>query len=231
MVLVEFDPEGQWFPLSRTISARWLQNGSRVIYGAMSRPREEIIAALERLGVNAGECERAGRLRIDDYHAATLSLDKGGTEIQTVDDTYLRLWSARIADMSVGQLRSLKGQLPPLSKWSDDQSDVLALADSFSPYLRFNDEKAFLEWMETRNLPLNRKLGRVILDGISRRIHSESFYARLEGAFDGLVEVRALEREDEIRNMLRIRNLRGQPHDARWHEIKLDSKGEATLVS
>jgi hypothetical protein len=197
----------------------------------MARPREEVIAALERLGVNARECEGAGRLRVDDYHTATLNLEKGTTEDQIVNDAYVQAGSIRISDWSLGQLRSLKGQRPDPSKWLDDQSDVLAFGDSFSPFLRFNDEKVFLEWMETRNLPLNRKLGRIVLDGISRRIHSESFYARLEAAFDAVLEVRVLERDDEIRNMLRIRNLRGQPADARWHEIKLHSNGEATLLS
>ena len=229
MVLVEFDPEGQWFPLSRTISAGALHNGWRVLYGATARPREEAFAALERLGVDVAECERAGRLRVDDYHTATQSLDKGDVEDQVVDDAYVRMGSPRIAAFSVSQLKSLKGQLPVLSKWSGDQSDVLALADSLSPFLRFNDEKAFLEWIETRNLPLNRKVGRVLVDGISRRIHSDFFYARLEAAFDAVVEVRVIDRGEEVKNLLRVRAVKGLPHDSRWHEIDVKPNGEANL--
>ena len=88
----------------------------------------------------------------------------------------------------------------------------------------------FLEWMETRDLQLNRNLGRILIIGMCRGVHSEYFYKSLEGMFDGLVEVRALERGDEIKNALRVRNLKGQPHDSRWHEISLDSNGEARLV-
>jgi KaiC/GvpD/RAD55 family RecA-like ATPase len=112
-----------------------------------------------------------------------------------------------------------------------DQAGVLAFTDSFSPLLRFNEEKVFLEWMETRDLQLNRNLGRIIITGMSRGIHSEPFYRSLEGMFDGVVEVRTLERDDEIKNMLRIRSLKGQPHDSRWHGISVDSKGEASLVT
>ncbi|HUO42430.1 MAG TPA: hypothetical protein VMU35_05590 [Methylomirabilota bacterium] len=123
-------------------------------------------------------------------------------------------------------MRDLSGA----GKWGNDQSGVLALCDSFSPFLRFNEEKVFLEWMETRNLPLHRKLGRTPIFAVSREVHSEPFYRSLEGMLDGLVEVRTLEHDDEIKNMLRIRNLKSQPHDSHWHEIRVSSTGEASLL-
>ena len=75
------------------------------------------------------------------------------------------------------------------------------------------------------------KLGRLPIMAFSRGLHSESFYKSLEGMFDGLIEVRVVEQDNEIKNTLRIRNLKGQPHDSRWHEIQIKSNGEATLVS
>jgi KaiC/GvpD/RAD55 family RecA-like ATPase len=230
MVLVEFDPEGQWFAVSRTMAALGLKKGLRVVYGATARSREEVIASLVNLGVDVNVNEKAGLLRVDDHHTSTLSLDKDNPSFVAVEDRYLRVGSPKVADWSIDQLRSIRGATH-LSKWGFDQSDVLAIVDSFSPLLRFNEERAFLEWIESRNLALNRKLGRINIIGISKRVHSEPFYARLEGAHDGLIEVRALERNDEIKNMLRIRNLKGQPHDTRWHEIKVDSRGEAKLAT
>jgi len=233
-LLVEFDPEGQWFAVSRTIVALAVKNGLRVAYGATARSREDTIASLTKLGINVDTAERTGLLRIDDQYTSTLKLDKDNPDSVPVDDKYFRVGSPKIADWSIDQLKSLKGapgahsQL--LSKWRE-QSGALAMIDSFSPYLRFNEEKVFLEWMETRNLPLHRKVGRLPILAFSRGVHSEHFYRSLEGMFDGLIEVRVLEHDDESKNMLRIKSLKSQPHDSRWHEIHLKSNGEATLAS
>lgn len=231
-LLVEFDPEGQWFALSRTIAALAAKNGIRVQYGATARSRKDAIASLTTMGVDVDAAETAGLLRVDDYHSSTLSLDKDNPGTVAIDDRYTRVGSPKIADWSIDQLKGIKGQVQPLqlSKWGYNQTGVLSITDSFSPFLRFNDEKVFLEWMETRDLQLNRNLGRVIITGMSRGVHSESFYKSLEGMFDGVVEVRTLERDDEIKNVLRIRNLKGQPHDSHSHEISVDSEGKASLV-
>jgi KaiC/GvpD/RAD55 family RecA-like ATPase len=231
LVLVEFDPEGQWFAVSRSLAALSLKKGLRAVYFATARPREEVIASLAKLGVDVNEVEKAGLLRIDDAHTSTLSVDKDNPGFVAVEDSYLRVGSPKIADLSIVVGRDLRGSAADLSKWGSDQSDVVSIVDSWSPLLRFNEERTFLEFLETRSLPLQRKLGRIEIDGMANRVHSEPFYARLEGTYDGLIEVRALERNEEIKNMLRIRNLKGQPHDARWHEIKIDSRGEASLVT
>jgi KaiC/GvpD/RAD55 family RecA-like ATPase len=228
---VEYDPEGQWFAVSRTMAALRVKNGFRVLYGATARSRKEVIASLSKLGVDVNRAETAGLLRIDDHYSSTLGQDKDNPGFVAIDDKYMRIGSPKIADWSIEQLRMIKGQAQRLSKWGSDQSDVLAVTDSFSPFLRFNEEKAFLEWIETRDLQLNRNLGRIIIIGMSRGVHSEPFYKSLEGIFDGIIEVRALERNDEIKNVLRIRNLKGQPHDSGWHRISVDSKGEASLIT
>jgi len=64
-----------------------------------------------------------------------------------------------------------------------------------------------------------------------RDIHSESFYKRLESDGDGLIDLRVMERDEEAKNSLRVRSLKGQPHDARWRDIQIKRNGEATLVS
>ena len=233
MILVEFDPEGQWLAVSRTIAGMRVKQKQRVVYAAVVRPREDVIVSLTRMGVDSESAEQSGLLRVDDYYSAALS---GGSKehpgIRMIDDRFARAGSLRVADLSIDWSKMIRGETnaPRLSKWSDDQFDVLSLVDSFSPLLRFNDEKTFLEWMESRNLPLNRRAGRVNVVGMARKMHTESLYARLEDAFDGLVEVRALEHGDEIKNKLRIRNLKGKPHDAHWHGIEIKATGEAVLT-
>jgi archaellum biogenesis ATPase FlaH len=232
MLLVEFDPETQWYAVNTTIAAEWLQNHLRILYNTSTRPREEVVKALEKLGIEVQFAEESGMLRVDDMYSVTMGLEKEILIAQPIDDRYVKWGSLKIADLSLDDLRGLREGGTRLSKWGQsDQSNVLAIWDSLSPLLRFNDERAVLEFMETRELPLNRKLGRVAIGGVLRRLHSESFYTRLENAFDGIIELRVMERDDEIKNLLRIKSLKGQPHDARWHEVRIDSRGEASIVT
>jgi len=229
-LLVEFDPEGQWFAVSRTIAATAVKNGLRVVYGAHARSREDTITAFTKLGIDVDATEKGGLLRIDDSYTSTMKLDRDNPGIVAVDDKYYRHGSLKIADWSIDQLKSIKGAPQSLSKWGHDQSGAIAIGDTLTPFLRFNEEKVFLEWMETRDLPLQRKFGRLSIFAFSRGVHSEPFYRSLECMFDGLIEVRVVEHDNEVKNMLRIRNLKGQPHDSHWHEIRVSSTGEASLL-
>ena len=233
MLLVEFDPETQWYSVSTTIVAHWLQNHLRSLYNASARPREDVLRALTKLGVDVRLAEESGLLRVDDMYSATLGLDKASSFAEVIDDRYVKYGSLKIADMSLDNLQFLRDGRTRLGSagWQSDQSNVLAIWDSLSPMLRFNEERAVLEYIETRELPLDRKFGRIAIGGVLRRLHSESFCTRLENAFDGIIELKAIERDDEIKNLLRIKSLKGQPHDTRWHEVKIDSKGEASLVT
>ncbi len=228
--LVEYDPESQWLAVAVTAAALYVQAGSRVSYSVMLRPRDAAIADLERLGVDVSACEEAGLLRVDDWYQATLGREHETMTTEAVDDKYTRTGSLKIADLSVDFLKRLKGKTE-LTKWSSQQHGVLTIAESFSSLLRFNDEKVFLEWMEGRNLPLQRQLGRINLLAIARRLHSESFYARMENASDGVVDIKIIEVGDETKNFLRVRSLKGHPHDTRWHEIEIKPNGEATLIT
>ena len=155
-----------------------------------------------------------------------------GDTIQEIQErtgaSYERIQSLKVADLSVQWLKGMKSgsepgvTLPPGS---------LVIAESISPGLRFNEEKAYLEWFENRVNPSERKGKRVTLQGIVRGIHNDSFYRRMENAADGVIEVRVMERDEEAKNLLRIRGLKGQRHDARWHEIEIKPNGEAILVT
>ncbi len=100
-----------------------------------------------------------------------------------------------------------------------------------SVLLRFNEERTYLEWEETRSIPNERKAGRINISGYARGVHTESFYKRIESTYDGLIEIKLMEQESEVGSFLRLTNLRGQPHDARWHKVEIRSSGEAILAS
>ena len=54
---------------------------------------------------------------------------------------------------------------------------------------------------------------------------------RVEAACDGVIDVRVLEQDGALKNVLRLRSLKGQPHDNRWHEIEIKPNGETSLTS
>jgi KaiC/GvpD/RAD55 family RecA-like ATPase len=196
----------------------------------MVHPRDLVVKDLERLGVDVMAKEEDGTLRVDDWYSATLTLEHMAPETKVIDGKHLKIGEVKVADLSVGFLKQLKGH-KLLDKWSSEQQlGVLAVVESFSMLLRFNEEKSFLEWFESRDLPLQRKLRRTNLWGFGRGLHSDQFYRRLENMADGLIEVRVMEREDRVRNLIRVTALKGQPHDTRWHEIEMSSNGEAVLV-
>ena len=126
----------------------------------------------------------------------------------------------------------MKSEVTALDSSATWPPGALVVQDSVSELLRFNEESIVLEFYLTRIIPHEiRKAKKVGLCGLARGVHTESFYKRLAGAVDGTIDVRVMERDNEVKNLLRIRNLKGQPHDTRWHEIAIKPNGETTLVN
>ncbi len=228
ILLIEFDPESQWFTIAETITLTLVQAGIAVTYLAMARPRQDIRDALQRLGLDVASSEKANRLFVDDWYSATLGLERTRRSdefLEVVEDengVYLRLNSLKVADLSVLMMKGMKE--------GSEVRTPLIIAESVSPQLRFNEERNFLEWIETRVNPNERMGKRIVLQGVLRGVHSETFYKRLESAADGVIEIRVMERDEEAKNLLRVRGLRGQRYDARWHEIEIAPDGRAHLI-
>jgi KaiC/GvpD/RAD55 family RecA-like ATPase len=233
---VEYDPASQWFAVGTTIAAQYLQDGGRVSYLAMARAPEDVKRDLSALGVDVPRLIKDARLVVDDWHSAALAggrIESGSTHSSMGDSIEggTRYRSLKIADLSIEWSKGMK------SGWQLDDvvetwpPGALGLVESASVLLRFNDEKTFMEWQETRDQPNERRAKRIDLAGYARGIHSESFYKRVESIYDGLIEIRVMEQESEARSFLRLTNLRGQPHDARWHRIEVKRNGEVVLSS
>jgi KaiC/GvpD/RAD55 family RecA-like ATPase len=136
-----------------------------------------------------------------------------------------------VADLSVEWLKDMKEGFKPEDVSETWPPGALAVWESSSEMLRFNEEDPFLEWVISRAAPNERRAKRIHFTGIVRELHSVAFYKRLESALDAVIELRVMERGDEAKNMLRVRSLKGQPHNARWHEIEIKPNGEAMLVN
>jgi hypothetical protein len=209
--------------------------GGYVLYSTLARPVDDIVRDLSSLGVSVSGSHSDGHLRIDDFYTPTLT---GGRLLSGAPFELYEFGirhSSSVADFSVVQTKGHKelseGRLGPMdTKEFTVRSGWLMLADSFSVFLRFNEERPFLEWLETREHRAARRDKRVNFEGFIRGLHSESFYKRVEASCDGIVDVRVLEQDQGLKNVLRLRSLKGQPHDNRWHEIEIKPNGEAVIA-
>lgn len=236
MLLVEFDPESQWLAVATTVAARFYETNHHVGYLAMSRTPEDVRHNLSDLGVDVSHAEENGLLAIEDWYSASLSggrVDSSskGTRIFESTATGLRVLSLKVADLSVEWLKSSKAGPQKVYDIVDFWPPAsLIIVESFSTILRFNEERAFVEWIESRVNPAERKRKSITIQGFVRGIHTDQLYKLMENASDGVIDIKVVERDEETKNLLRIRGLKGQPHDTRWHEIAIKQNGEATLT-
>jgi len=235
VIAVEFDPDSQWFAVAASITATSLMSDGHIGYAAMARPVNDIRRDLSNLGIDVSMAVKDERLFIDDWHTATLT---GGRLISVTEpESYadgIRMHSLRVADFSAEQLKGWRGDAKHRVVFAGREnwpSGWLLVSDSFSVLTRFNEDRPFLEFLETRENQDARLMKRINLEGFVRGIHSESFYKRVEAASDGIIDIRVIEQDGVPKNFLRLRSLKGQPHDARWHEIQIKRNGEATLVT
>lgn len=107
--------------------------------------------------------------------------------------------------------------------------DLLRIGDNVSTLARFNDDKAWTEFLVTRSFPSSvvRKSTQIL--GIVNGVHDESVYRTLEAGADGIVDFKLDESGEEPRNVVRIRNMRKVVWDARWHQLKLRDNLEVSL--
>lgn len=211
-LLVEFDPASQWYNASLTIAEGWLRSGGRVWYFVNVQPPENVRLQLKRLGVNTDNLEREDMLRIYDVFTATLG--QKSKEKHAGD-------SLKVADLSISFARDqMRGPAAP---------DLLRLADNASTIARFNDEKAWVEFLLTRGLPAGSLQKLIGIRGIAKGVHSEWAYKQLETAADGIIDFRLDDSVDPPQNLIRLRSMRNVGFDGRWHKLKIGPKFEITL--
>lgn len=211
-LLVEFDPASQWYNASLAIAAGWLKSGGRIWYFVNSQPPDNIRKRLTSLGVPVEELEREDKLRIHDVFTATLgqkSKEKYAAE------------SLKVQELSIQFSREdMRG--PP-------EPDLIRIAENASTVARFNDEKAWVEFLLTRGLPAGSMQKLIGIRGIAKGVHSEWAYKQLETAADGIIDFRLDESADPPQNLIRLRSMRNVGFDGRWHVIKVAENFEVTL--
>ncbi len=214
------------------MAAKRLLENQYVAYLVMARPMDNVLQDLSALGVNVSEAFKNGCLNLLDWYSATLTggrVGTGGRDEGVFEQIEggRRVRSLKVADLSLHFLKLAK-QSPEI--YEKQRPGDLVLMESCSSQMRFNEEKAYVEWMESRVNPQERRWKNITFQGFVRGVHAEWVYRRMEADWDGVIDIRVMDEGGAAKSFLRIRSLKGQPYDGRWHEIEVKPNGEAVLA-
>lgn len=213
------------------MAAKRLVENQYVAYLVMARSMDRVVQGLSALGVKVSEVVKNGSLDLIDWYSATLTGGRAGTggsdEVFEQIEGGRRVRSLKVADLSPYFLKRAKEGSEVYEK---QRAGDLVLMESCSSQMRFNEEKAYVEWMETRVNPQERRWKNIVFQGLVRGVHSDWVYRRMEADWDGVIDIRVKDEGGEARSYLRVRSLKGQPYDGRWHEMEIKPNGEATLA-
>jgi KaiC/GvpD/RAD55 family RecA-like ATPase len=213
-LLVQYDPPSLWYNAHVTIAAGWLATGGKAIYHIAAQPVERVRAQLKILGVDdeqlAETHQRQQVLALNDWYTATL----GPTD--RADD--FSFASLKVQYLSI---EWSKGEKEAHTRGLIGQAGVhsLRILDDASCLARFNDEKAWVEFLLTRLIPRAHRWKEVSMFGLMRNVHSDWVYKTLEGAADGVVDFKLDETGEETRDLVRIRSMRHVRFDRKWHKL------------
>ena len=199
------------------MAAGWAKQGGNVGYNGFVQPPDGVRTQLARLGLNMDELERSDRLRMYDWYTPTLG--RRSKERYGID-------SLRVADQSI-EFRLTEDDLkgPAESEWFES----IRLADNFSTLARFNEEKAWVEFMLTRVIPIGPVKKSTLIFGIMKGVHSEWAYRQLEGSVDGIIEFKVSEVAGTLRDVVQIRTMRNAHYDRQMTELKVQGNFEVAL--
>ena len=222
-ILVEFDPASQWYNASFTIAAGWIRTGGVTSYNVYNQPPENARLHLKRLGLDVEALEKEEKVRIIDWYTTQLG--------QKSNEKYAYT-SLKVADLSIYYSRKMipaDGSPFPGTGYRLGP-DVLRIGDdTISVLLRFNDEKSFIDYYRTREIPVAPTRQSTAVDGVLKGVYSEYVYKSLEASMDAIIEFKVEEEGKSTRDLIRIRSMRNVHFDREWHELKIGDNFEVTL--
>ena len=213
VLMVEFDPTSLWYAASVTIAAGWLKTGGIVTYSVNGQTPDSIRAQFRRLGFDVETLEKDERLVIFDGY--TITLGRRSKEKYAAQ-------SLKAGDLSITYSREVM-QAGPVP-------ELLTIVDTVSSLARFNDDRAWVEFLLTRGIPSASLTKSTTIAGIIQGLHPDSVYKQLEAAVDGVVDFKLDEATNPPTNLMRIKSVRNIGFDGRWHQLKKGENSEVILL-
>jgi KaiC/GvpD/RAD55 family RecA-like ATPase len=181
-----------------------LRRGNAVVnFVTFNTPPSKIREILQRTTRNFEDAQRSNRFFITDMY--TWITGQKSEEAESVDS------------LSIGKM--ITRSTVQFASGND-----LALADNASVFMRYNDERTFMQWFDKLIAGLRQFKG-VRLYGFTKRFHSEALYAYLESLADGVIELDYREDADALEHFVRIKSMKGVPHPTNWRKLTVNSNG------
>ena len=216
-VLVEYDPTSQWHRASLTIAKEWLRSGGEVGYNVAAQFPDNLRSQLTKLGLNVDELETSGRLEVWDWYTATLG--------QKSKEIFVGSSTLKAAEMSIA---IAEDELKPAIA-GETYPEYLRIWDNCSVMARFNNDKAWVEFVVTRVFPSAFHSKSTLIIGLTRGIHPDWVYRQLEDVADGVIDFKIDEVAEETRDVCRIRSMRNVAFDRKWHRLRIGQNLDVTF--
>ena len=226
ILLAEFEPDSIWFDASVSVAAQALRNSIKTDYHTFQRDPDEIGRAIARFGLDVQKLQEDGLFRIIDSY--TVQTKWGEPKRPNTPGRFFQstTQSVNLPDWSVAATQAIKQTIK--TDVPDLETRRFHIDDDTSVLLQYNAEKVFIDYWRTRVLPGARALGSVFLFSALVGAYSEAFYKQFESLCDGIIE---FEREEtgELRNIVRVKAMRGRKYDPQWHRLMVGDNLEVTL--
>ena len=205
-----YEPAAHWLSLILTMASVVLREGYVVNIVTTATSPAEIRKALGHTIPNLSELEVARRLIFSDWF--TWLTGKKSDEAISVDT--LSIGKMSLEEMILGR------QYSP--------SYDFVVADSFSTFLKYNDERTFMQWFD-RLVARLRPLKGIRLYGFVKGFHSETLYSNVQALADGVIELNYRESGGKLENAIRIKSLKGMSHPTEWRSLEVNPDGTLRL--
>jgi class 3 adenylate cyclase/TolB-like protein/Tfp pilus assembly protein PilF len=191
----------------------------KVDYHTFTHVPSDIRTNLEKLGLNVKTLEDNDSLRIvDSYTVQTGIGEPEKAPGYTVDTSSVSMDDWTKAD--------IKDAGEPVQE-SDKQR--FHVDDDTSILVQFNGETKVVTHFRTQTVPFARRREMSSFHSVLRGVFSDSFYAQFESFCDGIFEFKSEDSAQGLVHSMRVRAMRGSPHDSSWRRIRLQDTGEVGL--
>jgi len=212
ILVLLYEPSAQSLSLILTIASELLRRGHVVGITTIITPPAQVRQRLAIALPNLRELEMAKRLTVIDWY--TWMTGKKSSEPRSVD-------SLGLAQFNIQDSRYQRDDSPLY--------DFLA-SDNLSAFLKYNDERAFMQWLD-KTIARMREFKGVRLYCFMKQFHSDAFYANLEAMADGVIELDIREGGKHLENVIRLKSMKGIQHPTDWRTLKITSSGFLELIS
>ncbi len=205
-----YEPSSHWVHLILTMTSGLLRRGHVVNFVTTTTAPSKIRAELRRRLPNLVDLESEKKFFLADWY--TWMTGKRSEEAMSMD-------SLSLAKMSIDNRRFIAEFSPTYD---------LAVVDSCSTILKYNDERTFMQWFD-RVVAGLKELKGVRLYGFVKRFHSEALYSNIEALADGVIELDYREIDGKLENIIRVKSLKGVSHPTEWRKLRVAPDGNLML--